>query len=281
MKGCICLDIDGTLTADPFSIPKAVWQCLEELYAQGWQFLFSTGRPYAFTAPLFVDAPFPFFLSLQNGADLLEMPQKKLLAQHHLSSLFIPQLEALYEDLEEDFLIYAGFSRGDFCYYRPDKFSVHMLEYLERVKSLVQEPWQAKEDFIFSSSESFPLMKGVGTKKQMEELQKRLQAFSNVHASCISDPISKENLYLNLITSALATKAESLKKIRELLPSGAFFIAAGNDRNDIPMLLEADLAIVMKNAPEELWPLGDILAEPAIDQGIINALFKAIQEVKC
>jgi len=281
LKGCICLDIDGTLTAEPFSVPKEVWECLEKLYAKGWQFLFSTGRPYSFACPLFANVSFPFFLSVQNGADLLEMPQKKVLVQHHLSSLFIPQLEALYEDLEEDFLIYSGFARGDFCYYRPDRFSSKMLEYLEVVKSIVQEPWQAKEDFIFSPSDSFPLLKSLGTKPQMEELEERLRNFSEVHVSCICDPMSKGKIYLNLITASRASKGEVLKTMREKLSPGAIFIAAGDDRNDISMLREADIAIVMKNAPIELWPLGDILAEPAKELGIIDALWKATGETKC
>lgn len=281
MKGCICLDIDGTLTADPFSVPQKVWQCLETLHAKGWQFLFSTGRPYSFAAQLFTNCKFPFFLSLQNGADLLQMPQKTLLFQEHLSSLFIPKLEALYKDMEEDFLIYSGFAKGDFCYYRPDRFSLKMLEHLEIIKSLVPEPWQEKKDFLFSKADSFPLIKSLGTKKQMEELAEKLHDFPMVHASCICDPLSKGSIFLNLITASTATKGEVIKKIRALLPPDSFFIAAGDDRNDVPMLREADFAIVMKNAPSELLSLADMVAEPAKDQGIIDALWKATGETKC
>ena len=281
MKGCICLDIDGTLTADPFSVPQKVWECLESLYAKGWQFLFSTGRPYSFAAQLFTNVKFPFFLSLQNGADLLQMPEKKLLFQDHLSSLFIPQLDVLYKDMEEDFLVYSGFAKGDFCYYRPKRFSLKMLEHLEVVKSIVPEPWQAKEDFTFTPTDSFPLIKSLGTKKQMEDLEQKLRSFPMVYATCICDPLSKKNVYLNLITSSSATKGEVIKKIRSILPPDSFFIAAGEDRNDIPMLREADFAIVMKNAHQELLPLADILAEPAKDLGIIEALWKATGETKC
>lgn len=281
MKGCICLDIDGTLTADPFSIPLQVWECLEYLYARGWQFLISTGRPYSFASRLFANVKIPFFLSLQNGADFLEMPYKKQLFQNHLSSLFIPQLELLHEDLEEDFLIYSGFSKGDFCYYRPDRFSLKMQEHLEIVKSLTTEPWEARKDFVFGSTDSFPLIKSFGTKKQMDELEKKLASFPMIHSTSIANPLSNEDLYLNLITASAATKGESVKKMRSMMPPDTFFIAAGDDRNDISMLQEADFAIVMKNAASDLLPLADILAEPAKNFGIIDALLTATGERRC
>lgn len=281
LKGCICLDIDGTLTADPYSIPQKVWECLEALYAKGWHILFSTGRPYSFAEKLFIGAKFPFLLSVQNGADLLQMPEKKLLFQDHLSALFIPKLEELYAGIKEDFLIYAGFAKGDFCYYRPGRFSLKMLEHLEVVKSVVQEPWKAQEEFAFESSDSFPLIKSLGSKKQMEDLAQKLLAFPEVHASCICDPLSKKEVYLNLITTSTATKGEVVKKVRSMLPPNAFFIGAGDDRNDIPMLKEVDFAIVMENAPEELFPLADLLAKPAKEYGIIEALWRATGETRC
>ncbi len=278
MKGCICLDIDGTITEDLFYVPEAVIECFESLYSKGWQFLFSTGRPYAFASKLFHNVKFPFFLSLQNGADLIQMPEKKLLSKEHLSASFIPVLDEIYKSLEEDYLIYAGIEKGDFCYYRPHRFSSKMLEHLEVIQSVVSESWIGLEEFSFPSGASFPLIKGVGSKDQMEKLFKKLQPFKEVHSTCILDPLSKSGAYLNLITSEKATKGEIIKKMRKLFPSDSFFIAAGDDVNDISMLKEADFAIVMKTAPQSLFPLADLLAEPAKDLGIMQALWTATGE---
>lgn len=279
IKGCICLDIDGTITSDPFHIPLEVVHCLESLYLQGWQILFSTGRPFAFASRLFGSISFPFFLSLQNGADLIKMPEKIKLAQEYLSSEFISRLEGVYQDMEEDFLVYSGWEKGDFCTFRPHRFSLKMLEHLEVVQALSSEPWKSVEEFTFSKEETFPLIKGLGTKEQMEKLSCKLSVFSDIHSTCIYDPLSKNGSYLNLITSAKATKGEVLKKLRALFPEKAFFIAAGDDFNDVSMFKEADKVIVMKTANQELWSFADILAEPAKENGIIEALREATRGV--
>jgi len=278
LKGCICLDIDGTITADPFHVPEAVIKCFEKLYQKGWKFLFSTGRPYAFASQIFHSFTFPFFLSLQNGADLLQMPEKKLLAKEHLSSSFILKLDEIYKDMEEDFLVYAGFEKGDFCYYRPKRYSFKMLEHLEVVKSVVSEPWQEVEEFAFGEEDSFPLIKSLGSEDRMKKLCQKLLSFEEVHSTYIRDPLSDGKTYINLITSKRATKGAVIKKVRTFFPESTLFIAAGDDRNDILMLEEADVAIVMKTAPESMFPLADLIAQPASDLGIIAALLKATGE---
>jgi len=282
LKGCICLDIDGTITAEAFHVPEEVVECFESLHLKGWKFLFSTGRPYAYAERIFQNFKFPFYLSLQNGADLLQMPEKKLISKTHLSASFITDLDAIYKEMEEDFLIYSGFEHGDFCYYRPQRFSAKALEHLEVIQSIVPEDWKGVEEFTFSSNDSFPLIKGLGSKEQMEFLFEKIKPFKEVHATLIIDPLSRRSpagpIYLNLITSEHATKGEIVKKMRTLFPEGTHFIAAGDDRNDIPMLEEVDFAIVMKSAPKEMHSLADLIAEPAEQMGIIKALMKATGE---
>ena len=278
IKGCICLDIDGTMTADPFSVPQEVFECLKVLYDKGWRFLFSTGRSYAFASKLFQTIPFPFFFSLQNGADLLEMPGKKMLSKHHLSSSFIPKLEALYQDLEEDFLIYSGWETGDFCYFRPHRFSLPMLSHLEVIQSLSPEPWRPMEEFCFPKESSFPLIKGLGSLKQMNLLHERLMQHSEIQATCIQDPLARGGVYLNLITAREASKGQIIKKLRSLFSKDAIFIGAGDDYNDISMLQEVDYKIVMKTAPQVLFSYADCIAEPAENLGLIEALWSATRE---
>lgn len=280
MKGCICLDIDGTITSDPFAIPSPVMDCFEKLYEEGWLFLFVTGRAYAFASRLFQRMKFPFFFALQNGADLIEMPQKKQITVEYLKGQFIASLEELYKDLEEDFLIYSGWKTGDFCYFRPDRFSFQMKEHLEVVQSLVDEPWKPVDDFAFLQETSFPLIKTLGSLEQMNLLHQRLSKIPEIHATCIQDPLARGKIYLNLITAASATKGNVLKTLRKNLPKGSFFIAAGDDFNDISMLKEADFKIVMKSAPKELQELADLIAEPADRFGIIEALWKATKKVR-
>lgn len=279
IRGCICLDIDGTLTANPYQVPPRVVQTLIDLYQKGWVFLFVTGRLYSFAQSVLQDIPFPFFFAVQNGADLLWMPEKKLLAREYLTAAQVPILEEICSNMKEDLLLYSGFEKGDFCYYRPARFSPKMLEHLEIVKTLSHKPWQEREDFFFSPEEQFPLVKALGSEEEVFGLISSLKQHKAFEATCVRDPISKDkNVYLGLITSSQANKGKVLQKMRALLPKGCFFIAAGDDYNDVSMLEEADFSIVMETASEPIKEKADLLARSAEIEGIIEALVTATRE---
>ena len=275
-KGWICLDIDGTITSDPHSVPDAVIRYFSSLYDKGWRFVFITGRTLAFANATLSCIPFPFLFSVQNGADLLQMPGKKLIKQCYLSSSVIKKLDEIYEGREEDYIIYSGWEAGDFCYYRPHRFSEWMTNYLELMMTLVEEPWQALHSFGPLRDKSFPLIKCLGTKEHMQEVEKYLQEIPEINVTCIKDPMSKEGYYLNLITDKKASKGNALTYIRTLAAPGVPFIAGGDDRNDISLLEAANIAIAMQTAPEDVLKHADIIAPPASEMGIIAALEEAI-----
>jgi hydroxymethylpyrimidine pyrophosphatase-like HAD family hydrolase len=99
-----------------------------------------------------------------------------------------------------------------------------------------------------------------------------------VEATYIKDPITK-GVYNILITAQGVTKGGALRKVRSFFLKKAPFIAAGDDLNDVSMLQEADIAIAMETAPDEVLALGDILAESAAKMGIIPALEKAMNSI--
>jgi hydroxymethylpyrimidine pyrophosphatase-like HAD family hydrolase len=205
------------------------------------------------------------------------MPEKKLVKQHYLSAHVVEKLDEIYEGQNEDYLIYSGFEKGDFCFYRPHRFSKVMTEYLELMMTLVEEPWQALETFTPLKHQSFPLIKCIGTKEHMEEVALYLQKLCDVSVSCIKDPLSKDGFYVNLITDRLATKGKALAYLRTLQPKGALFIAAGDDRNDISLLDAADIAIGMQGAPSDVLKHADIIAPSADEMGIIQGLELALK----
>jgi hypothetical protein len=277
VKGLICLDIDGTITSDPHSVPLAVIEYFQSLYDIGWRFVFITGRTFSFAKATLKSVPFPFYFSVQNGADLIAMPEKKLVKQNYLSAHVVEKLDEIYEGRMEDYLIYSGFEKGDFCFYRPHRFSKMMTEYLELMMTLVEEPWQAVESFAPLKHQSFPLIKCIGTKKHMEEVALYLQKFDDVCVSCIKDPLSRDGFYVNLITDRKASKGSALRYLRTLYPHDTLFIAAGDDRNDISLLDAADVAIGMHGAPSEVLEHADIIAPSADEMGIIQGLKNAMK----
>jgi hydroxymethylpyrimidine pyrophosphatase-like HAD family hydrolase len=277
-SGWIALDIDGTITDETHHAPREVVQFLHGLQEAGWEILFITGRTFSFGYSVVKEFDFPYYLGIQNGADILFMPDKALIARHYLDAQVIPILEKAYQGEKEDFLLYAGYEHGDFCYYRPERFSAALMEHLLKIKALSPEPWQPLKVFDFAQGIHFPLAKCLGSKEAMTRVNALLQPLPTVSATLIRDPLG-EDIYLNLVTAKEATKGNALNCIKQKVGAGGPTIAAGDDLNDISMLKEADVRIVMAGAPPEMLPLATIIAEHGPRHGIIEALTQAIRHV--
>jgi hypothetical protein len=245
---------------------------LHELEEKGWELVFITGRTFSFAYSVVKEFDFPFYLAVQNGADILHMPHKQLIARHYLETEVIPLLDQAYQGEKEDFLLYSGYEGGDFCYYRPDRFSPSLTEHLQKIMALSPEPWKPVKSFEFEKGLSFPLAKCLGTKTAMQRINALLQSVPEVSATMIRDPLGEE-IYLNLVTAKLATKGNALKVIKQVLGEGGPVIAAGDDLNDISMLEAADIKIVMPSAPKVMHPMATLLAK----HGLIEALKEATQ----
>jgi len=277
--GWIALDIDGTITDKSHHAPVQVIDFLHTLEKKGWELVFITGRTFSFAYRVVKEFNFPFYLALQNGADILYMPQKELIARHYLSDQAIPLLEEAYRGENEDFLLYSGFEGGDFCYYRPERFSPAFTEHLQKLMALSPEPWKAVKNFDFEKGHAFPLIKCLGNKETMQRVNQRLQRSSEIAATMIHDPLG-EDIYLNLVTDKLATKGNALRAVQNVLEEGGPVIAAGDDWNDVSMLEAADIKIVMAAAPPEMHKIATFLAQHKPDEhGIIGALQQATEMV--
>jgi Cof subfamily protein (haloacid dehalogenase superfamily) len=274
--GWIALDIDGTITDDTHHAPKEVIEFLHSLEKKGWELIFITGRTFSYGYRVVKEFNFPFYLAVQNGADILYMPHKELVSRHYLSKQVIPVLENSYRGEKQDFIVYAGYERGDFCYYRPEKFDPAYIEHLHKIMALSPEPWRAVKNYEFDNTLSFPLAKCLGTKEAMERINGLLQAVPGISATLIRDPL-EEGIYLILVTSEQATKGNALQTVMEVIGDGGPIIAAGDDLNDISMLQNADVKIVMSSAPAEMHSMATILASHGEQHGIIHALTQATQ----
>ena len=271
-RGLIALDIDGTLTDSEHQIPPEVITYLHKLYEDGWKIILVTGRMYSYAKAEAEKIDFPYYLAVQNGADILEMPNAKLADQAYFGLDVVRQLDELYKNIESDFLIYSGYATGDFCYYRSKNFPASMTSYLEKLEGLSAAPWKDCEHFNLEGK-SFPLIKCVGKYDDLKPVQEKL---TGVTTSMIRDPISDGFYHLILVTHPEATKGHAVKRIQNYLGIKGPVIAAGDDMNDIPMLQIADISIAMETGPQEVIAHGKIVAKPSTEHGIIPALQEAI-----
>ena len=273
-KGWIALDIDGTITFDKYSVPREVVDYLRKLNQDGWNIALATGRPLAFAAMALIQFDFPYTFLPQNGSAALEMPSKKLLFKKYILPSNIPLVEKAFEGIDTDFLIYAGYEKGDFCYFRPSRFSPDDLAYLEDLQKRQNEKWEAVDSF--SKLDDFPLIKCFGSEERMARVAQSLRQSGKFQVAKIRDPF-QPGYFLLLVTDAKASKGDSLCEVFKLKGRGGRVIAAGDDENDISLLNAADTKIAMSHAPEALQQVADFIAPPTKDCGIIKALQLALR----
>ena len=275
IKGTIALDIDGTIAKKDCMIPSSVVEHLNQLYMDGWRFIFATGRSFTFAMSALSKLNFPFLTALHNGADLIEMPACKLVGRVYLNLETIRELEILYKEYAEDLIVYAGFEKGDLCYFRPKRFSHNMLEYIKNLEKFSASPWLEVQDFIALDQTIFPMVKCVGEKSHLTSFRENISHLKYLKTCIIKEPFYDHHLLL--INHINANKGAAVKKLMDLYNLKAPLIVAGDDTNDIPLLEVGDISIAMNPAPQSLKDLADIIAPSSEDQGIIEGLQRAIQ----
>lgn len=274
MKGWIALDIDGTITLDKYSVPKEVRDFLKELQAQGWNIVLATGRPFAFASIALSEFDFPYTFVAQNGSLALEMPTQKFLFKNYLTPQTIQVVDDAYEGIDSDFVIYAGYEKGDFCYWRPHRLSSEDLRYLEDVQKRQKEKWQAVDNF--DQLDPFPLIKCFGHTTRMDRVAGRLRSTGLFQVAKIRDPF-EEGITLLLVTEKCASKGAALAELFKRKGRGPLVIAAGDDENDLSLLQQADIKIAMAHAPAMLTEVATFIAPPTKDHGIIRAIQCALK----
>jgi hydroxymethylpyrimidine pyrophosphatase-like HAD family hydrolase len=274
-KGIIALDIDGTITVARHSLEVGINNYLNQLIAEGWQIIFITGRTFAFARPVLSCLEGDYFLAVQNGAALYQMPQERCVKKKYLSSDLLAKLDPLFQNEGRGMLVESGKENGDICYYKPNDFSPEELEYIAFRTEISCEKWIKAESFAELPIEEFAVGKYFAVEKQALKLAEKILKIPDLSVTVIRDPF-RPGFHLALINAIDASKGEVLEDLIALSPASLPVIAAGDDYNDVEMLEKGTVKIVMQNGPAELHQLADILAPPAEQQGIIQGLKEAI-----
>lgn len=279
MKGTIALDIDGTLT-DYAHLPPNVIAYLKSLADNGWHLVFITGRTFQSGFLTLENLPFSYYLAVQNGAIILEMPGRKILGKKYLDRSIFSELDAICQEEPSDFVVYGGFENQDHCFYRPEKFSPELMGYLNQRIVAFKEVWHPLKSYSEMELDSFPSVKCFGRYDSAKRLCKRIEERLGLHVPMIRDPFGTAYLgqeyYVVQATQQGISKGQALLDLVALTGQRGTVIAAGDDYNDIPMWQVADVKVVMATAPKELREQADIVAPAASEEGIIKGLEAAI-----
>ncbi len=276
MKGWIALDIDGTITADKYVVPKGTIEYLKSLYEKGWKIAIITGRTFAFSMPILDCFDFPIIAGVQNGSAIFEMPSKKMLATNYMDLSVIAIAEKAICGLDIALAIYAGAENSDMCYWKRGEFTKKYSNYMDELTNHPLLVNHVVDSFDIVGLQSFPLIKCVGEKDKINTFISRIEKENHFNYALVKDLFS-DKLYTLLVTRNDASKGFAIKSLSQ--NTGDLIIAAGNDNNDLCMLKAADVKIAMQDSPKELLDIADYIAPTADREGIIPALEYAVNKL--
>ncbi|MCH9617166.1 MAG: hypothetical protein SP4CHLAM5_03300 [Chlamydiia bacterium] len=274
MRGIIATDIDRTLTNRDHIIPDDVIDYLEKSHKEGFEIVFLTGRPFSFASKAVAACSFPFHLAVQNGAEVLKMPEKVFRNQKFLTKDIVLKIGSVSEFTDRDFVIYSGVELGDYCYYNPSKFSGVGKEYVDRLKKYGVAHWKKVDSFENIQREFFPMMRLFGGKEEMEALKERVLEVADVNCVILND-VTRENTCVLMVTEKGVDKGQSLRRLIDHYDWTGCVIGCGDDLNDISLFDAVDISIGMENGHPDLLKKATIIAKPSYNMGIIEALDEA------
>lgn len=264
------MDIDGTLTGEKYSVSPEIVDAIESYARAGWDLCFVTGRSFTWAMQTLIQFNCPFYLAIQNGALILEMPAKTVLSRNYLSTSVIAELDMILDGRFPDFALYSGFEGNDLVYYRSDA-----MDYPLKRADVIGEKWVKLSDYEALPFSTFPAIKWIGRKEELEPLVQILTEEYDWHMPLIKDPIDP-SYYILQASSSQATKGHSVDHFKGNRP----LIAAGDDLNDYSMLMKADYKIVMEGAPKLLVDIADVVAPSVRKMGLIKGLDEIMKQVK-
>jgi len=273
-KGWILSDIDGTLTVDRWSLPELVVSTLTTLHEQGWSIALVSGRTLPHCERLLSQLNFPYLLAVHNGALLLEMPKRRIMAREYLTLDLLQDLSTLMKDSRADWVVYGGCENEDRCFYSPSCWSSDLLQYIHGRRDQLEEGWHALPLLTDLPITEFVAAKSFGPKDELTHAYKHITHQLGLHAPLITDPYNESYGVLQ-VTGGDGNKGQAGLEILAQTGLQGPVIAAGNDLNDIPLLQMADLSIAMEDGPDALLSLAHITAPSAKERGICSALIQA------
>lgn len=280
MPGIIACDIDGTLLDSFGPMPEVVSGYLERRQREGWQLIFLTGRSFCFAFPALTALKCPYYLAVQNGALLLAMPERAVVAKKYLPIAAALQFNKICSSHGTGSLFYGGFECGDRIFYIPSQFDTDMQDYIIRRSKTFNEPIEALTHWELLPIEEFASVKCFARGKASEKICSAVLDMLQLHIPVIRDPFFREFFVLQA-THADATKGVALQHILKLLAAKEgrrrVIIAAGDDFNDLEMFPFADISIAMSTAPQSVRNAATLIAPAACEEGIIIGLEQALR----
>jgi Cof subfamily protein (haloacid dehalogenase superfamily) len=256
-------------------LSQKVIHFLSKLVQEGHTLLFVTGRTLFWSMHLLRQLPFGYYLAVLNGAYIIQMPDKKLIAASSVSAAKGRQALTLLPEFDAAVILLQGPDENEASFLFPKYASPILIRHLEARREALKENWITIDDPKAVSQKSFAAIRVFCLPETAKEVHMLIEERLKVHAPMMTDSFDSCFTVVQ-ITHHNANKGHALEVIAKHSMHAGKIIACGDDHNDASMLEKADCAVVMNTAPAEVLLLADVIAPSAKEDGLITGLQQAL-----
>lgn len=264
----ILLDLDGTLLNSQKKISAANFDALQQAAQNGVHIVPCTGRFFRGMPQVVRELPFIRYAITINGAEVLDIPENKVLYNAEIDASRADEVFALLDTLP---VIYDCFQDGWGWMERSMQERAAQYVSSQHTLDMIQNLRDGVEDF-----RDVMRKRGRGVQKiQMffADMEVRAQSFPML-TQALPDLVVTSSIVNNIeINSPLAQKGLALHALCQALDvSIEQTMAFGDGLNDISMLQAASLGIAMGNADADVKAAADFLTDSNDCDGVATAL---------
>ncbi|MBQ8683646.1 MAG: HAD hydrolase family protein [Clostridia bacterium] len=262
-------DLDGTLLRDDQTLSDHTVDTLNRLISRGMMVSAATARGTIGVQLVGLDRiHFRMPVVMLGGVLLYDVPHRRILQSCDMPAPTVSAVLQVFRNAGREPQLYRR--RGDevHIYYtslrpqeeaftrRTDKDGRDFLRYYHRVTHLKSSP------ALFFSCQ--------GTLAEQQALQAKLENIPGIRAVLYRDTYMEDNWFLEICRDD-ADKGHGVRRLRQRVGADRV-VAFGDNRNDIPLFREADLALCVANGSDEAKAVADRVIGSNEEDGVANFL---------
>lgn len=270
-------DLDGTLLQPDARLSDTTVHLLNRAISQGGLFTVATARTPATVAPILSNVKMNLPAIVMTGAALWDSSTGKYSRKILITPEAAEKLLDIYRTTDTPTFVYS--LRDDMIYIR----HIGALEgvQLDFLKEREHNPFKRVMTDETGFSEFPETMDDMILLYAMLSNEKALETYhltrnlAGIRAQYYHDIYGEQTAILEAFSSE-ATKAKAMRALAENRGADRI-VAFGDNINDLPMMEEADLAVAVANARDEVKEAADIVIGPNTDNSVARFILEAAE----
>ncbi len=268
MKTIYISDMDGTLLQSDGTLSAYTKEKINSFYGKGIPFSVATARSMISAKPIIKDVRFCAPVVLMNGVFVYDTEKEKAVSYHEIPRSALKEIFEIFygHGLHPCMFLYGDDERLSIKYTELDN---EVMEWFYNARvNMLDGRFTETDDMTNIPNGQHPVyINHFAPKELLLPIAEKIKSVDGVSFSFYKDSYSED--WIIEIYSSNASKAHGAKELAKYMQCDRI-TAFGDNLNDIIMLENADLAVAVSNAVEEVKKVADIVIGTNDDDSVVK-----------